>query len=154
MKAGPGRGKKGKTGGLRKNPPVYEKKSLANQGIDKNLADRARKAAALPEKEFEAEVERAVRTAVAAVEGDTASSARRGRRSRSAAACLAIHARRRYSAPAVKLGNERGASGGLGEPEPVHRAGVSATDDGVSAIPPVPGILPRPSSRGRCGRCR
>ena len=44
--------------------------TLDEQGIDKHLADRARKAAALGEKKFEAEVERAVRTAVAAVEGD------------------------------------------------------------------------------------
>ena len=51
--------------------------------------------------------------------------------------CPAIHARRRYSAPAVKLGMARDARwpcGGLGEPEPIHRAGVSA-------MPPAPDIL-------------
>jgi hypothetical protein len=59
---------KGKTssGGLRKNPPEGGR-SLKKQGIDKNLADRDREAAALPEKKFEAEVERVVGTAVAAV---------------------------------------------------------------------------------------
>ena len=45
---------------------------LANQGIDKHLADRARKAAAMPEAKFEAQVARAVAVAVAATEGDAA----------------------------------------------------------------------------------
>jgi hypothetical protein len=46
--------------------------SLKEQGIDKHLADRARKAAPMPESKFEAEVEPTVRTSVAAVEGDIA----------------------------------------------------------------------------------
>jgi hypothetical protein len=48
--AGPGRGKKGIKVGSPKNP------TLRSQGIDKNLADRARKAAGMPEEEFEAKV--------------------------------------------------------------------------------------------------
>jgi N6-adenosine-specific RNA methylase IME4 len=47
-----------------------DSKSLADQGIDKHLADRARKAAAMPEDKFEARIERNVRIAVAATEGD------------------------------------------------------------------------------------
>jgi N6-adenosine-specific RNA methylase IME4 len=62
--AGPGRGKKGVKVGLPKNP------TLSEQGVDKNLADRARKAAAMPEHKFEAQVEKAVKVAVAAAEGD------------------------------------------------------------------------------------
>ena len=46
--------------------------SLADQGIDKHLADRARKAAAMPEAKFEEQVARAVKVAVAATEGDAA----------------------------------------------------------------------------------
>jgi N6-adenosine-specific RNA methylase IME4 len=46
--------------------------SLAEQGIDKHLADAARKAAAMSEREFEASVTKAVRGAVAAVDGDKA----------------------------------------------------------------------------------
>jgi hypothetical protein len=38
------------------NNPVLDKPSLAEAGIDKNLADRARKMAAVPSEEFEAEV--------------------------------------------------------------------------------------------------
>jgi hypothetical protein len=53
---GAGRGKKGKTSGFRKTRGL----SLKDQDIDKQLADRARKAAALPEDKFEAEVARAV----------------------------------------------------------------------------------------------
>jgi hypothetical protein len=44
--------------------------TLAEQGIGKALADRARKAAALPEDEFEAKVAQTVKIAVAATEGD------------------------------------------------------------------------------------
>jgi hypothetical protein len=40
------------------------KPTLDARGVDKHLADRTGKAAALPEKQFEAEVDRAVRTAV------------------------------------------------------------------------------------------
>jgi hypothetical protein len=43
--------------------------TLADQGIDKNLADRARKAAALSEVQFETSVTKAVKVAVASVEG-------------------------------------------------------------------------------------
>ena len=46
--------------------------SLANQGVDKHLADRARKAAAMPEAKFEEQVVRAVKVAVAATKGDAA----------------------------------------------------------------------------------
>jgi N6-adenosine-specific RNA methylase IME4 len=44
--------------------------TLADQGVDKNLADRARKAAAMPEDKFEAHVAHAVKVAVAATEDD------------------------------------------------------------------------------------
>jgi N6-adenosine-specific RNA methylase IME4 len=44
--------------------------TLAEQGINKALADRARKAAALSEEKFEADVAKAVKLAVAATEGD------------------------------------------------------------------------------------
>ncbi len=44
--------------------------TLADQGIDKHLANRARKAAAMPEDKFEAHVAHAVNIAVAAAEGD------------------------------------------------------------------------------------
>jgi hypothetical protein len=46
--------------------------SLADRGIDKNLADRARKAAEKPPEEFEADVAQTVANAVATVEGDKA----------------------------------------------------------------------------------
>jgi N6-adenosine-specific RNA methylase IME4 len=59
-------GSKGKRGFL-KNP-----RTLAKRGIDKNLADRARKAAAMSEGKFEAEVDKAARVAAALVEGDAA----------------------------------------------------------------------------------
>ncbi len=44
--------------------------TLAEQGVDKNLADRARKAAAMPEGEFESTVATAVKVAVSATEDD------------------------------------------------------------------------------------
>jgi hypothetical protein len=44
--------------------------TLAAAGIDKHLADRARKAAAMPEAEFEAQLARRVTAAVAVVSGD------------------------------------------------------------------------------------
>ena len=47
-------------------------KTLLDQGIDKNLADRARKAAAMSEDSFEKQVSKAVKVAVAATEGDAA----------------------------------------------------------------------------------
>jgi len=65
---GPGRGKKGKNRVAKR--PGFP--ALAEQGIDKHLADRARKAAALPEREFEKAVNKAVRVAVAATENDKA----------------------------------------------------------------------------------
>jgi hypothetical protein len=46
--------------------------SLADQGVDKNLADRARKAAAMPAREFEADVAKLRSRAVAAAEGNKA----------------------------------------------------------------------------------
>jgi len=55
----------GKKIGFSKNPI-----SLSAQGIDKNLADRARKAAAMPAGEYKARIEKAKRLAVAASEGD------------------------------------------------------------------------------------
>jgi hypothetical protein len=63
---GAGRPKKG---GLAKNPPK-DTATLADQGIDKNLADRARKAAAPPKEKFESEVAKVVNRAVAAAEGN------------------------------------------------------------------------------------
>ena len=70
-------GKLAKGGGDKKSDHRVAKKpgdapSLADQGIDKNLADRARKAAAMPEAKFEEQVARAAKVAVAATEGDTA----------------------------------------------------------------------------------
>jgi N6-adenosine-specific RNA methylase IME4 len=46
--------------------------TLASQGIDKHLADRARKAAAMPAPKFEADVAKARKRAVAAAEGNKA----------------------------------------------------------------------------------
>jgi len=47
-----GTGNDNVTGGLRENPPADAPITLAEAGIDKNLADRARKFAAIPEQEF------------------------------------------------------------------------------------------------------
>jgi len=47
-------------------------KSLANQGVDKHLADRARKAAALEETQFEVNLAKSVKLAVAACENEKA----------------------------------------------------------------------------------
>jgi hypothetical protein len=41
---------------------------LARQGIDKNLADRARKAAAMTEEQFRAAIARAIKIAIASIE--------------------------------------------------------------------------------------
>jgi hypothetical protein len=60
----------GRRGGKRGSPDVP--RSLADQGIDKHLADRARKAAAMSEDKFEEQVARTVKVAVAATEGDAA----------------------------------------------------------------------------------
>ena len=66
-----GGGKKdGPRGSL--NDPRDKAPTLADQGVDKHLADRARKAAAIPEAKFEEQVARAVKVAVAATEGDAA----------------------------------------------------------------------------------
>jgi N6-adenosine-specific RNA methylase IME4 len=61
-----------KRGGDRKSKVSKKPLTLDAQGVDKNLADRARKAAAIPVKQFEAYVEKTVRRAVAAVEGNKA----------------------------------------------------------------------------------
>ncbi len=53
LPAGPGRGKKGKTGGSLTVPPVSDAKTLAARGIDKHLADRARKAAAMSDAKWQ-----------------------------------------------------------------------------------------------------
>jgi N6-adenosine-specific RNA methylase IME4 len=50
--------------------PSVDPPTLASQGVDKNLADRARKAAAMKEKEFLKYLEKACKRAVAAAEGD------------------------------------------------------------------------------------
>jgi MT-A70 protein len=60
-----------KIGGSQTDPPKTES-SLADQGVDKHLADRARKAAALPPEERERMVAKAVRLAKATVEGNAA----------------------------------------------------------------------------------
>jgi hypothetical protein len=54
--------------GLRENP--VNAPTLADMGVDKNLADRARKAAEMSETKFEKHVAQAVRGAVAAAEGN------------------------------------------------------------------------------------
>jgi hypothetical protein len=59
-KAGPGRGKRGSADDLRFKD---ELPTLADQSIDKHLADRACKAAAMPEAKFEEQVARAVKIA-------------------------------------------------------------------------------------------
>jgi hypothetical protein len=58
-----------KIGGSPKVPPISrsgtDPASLWVRGIDKHLADRARKAAAMPEAKFEAEVAKTVKVALA-----------------------------------------------------------------------------------------
>ena len=59
-------GKLAKPGEYRKR--VSEKPvSLADQGVDKNLAERSRKAAAMPDEKFDADVKKAVEIAVASI---------------------------------------------------------------------------------------
>ena len=70
LKAGPGRGKKVKTGGGKKPPPVSDEVTLEKQGVDKDLAKLARKLAASPAKEFEQQVDRAIALATASASGD------------------------------------------------------------------------------------
>jgi len=60
-----------KKGGI-KNTPPKNVLSLADHGIDKNLAEQARKAAALSEDDFEKSVVDARRLAKATAEGDKA----------------------------------------------------------------------------------
>lgn len=63
---------KGTRGSKIKGARVASGPTLADQGIDKHLADRARKVAAMPEAKFEEQVVRAVKVAVAATENDAA----------------------------------------------------------------------------------
>jgi N6-adenosine-specific RNA methylase IME4 len=63
---------KGTRGSRIKGARVASGPTLADQGIDKHLADRARKAAEMPEEKFEEHVAKTVRVAVAATEGDAA----------------------------------------------------------------------------------
>jgi hypothetical protein len=60
-----GVGRRGKNAGL----PETRIPTLADHGIDKNLADKARKLAAMSEDKFEAKVAKTVAVAVAVVEG-------------------------------------------------------------------------------------
>jgi N6-adenosine-specific RNA methylase IME4 len=63
-------GKEGTRKALGSPKDPRDRPSLAEQGVGKALADRARKAAAMPEEKFEAHVAHAVKVAVAATEGD------------------------------------------------------------------------------------
>jgi N6-adenosine-specific RNA methylase IME4 len=58
------------SGGAIKTPPDNIASTLADAGIDKNLAKRAREAANMPEDKFEADIEKAKRNATAAAEGN------------------------------------------------------------------------------------
>lgn len=53
-------------------PPRDEAPTLASQGVDKELAKQSRKLAAMSDRDFEADVAKAKRLAVAAIEGDRA----------------------------------------------------------------------------------
>jgi hypothetical protein len=55
--------------GRRGKNQVSKNPNLESQGIDKNLANRARKAAAMPEEKFAAEVAKSAKVAVASVDG-------------------------------------------------------------------------------------
>jgi N6-adenosine-specific RNA methylase IME4 len=63
-------GKEGKRKALGSPRDPRDRPTLAEQGVGKALADRARKAAALPQDQFEALVAQTVKVAVAATEGD------------------------------------------------------------------------------------
>jgi hypothetical protein len=63
---------KGTKGSKIKGARVDEKPTLESQGVDKNLADAARKAAAMTEEKFEASVKKAVVVAVASIDGTQA----------------------------------------------------------------------------------
>jgi N6-adenosine-specific RNA methylase IME4 len=53
--------------GVGKRGSPADPRSLASQGVDKHLADRARKAAAMTEAKFEAHVRKSIRIAIAAI---------------------------------------------------------------------------------------
>jgi hypothetical protein len=53
-------------------PPRDDAPTLASQGVDKELAKQARRLAAMSERDFEADVAKTKRLAVAAIEGDRA----------------------------------------------------------------------------------
>jgi N6-adenosine-specific RNA methylase IME4 len=72
MKADREAGKLAKAGRHPKNRVFQKPDSLKTKGIDKNLADRARKAEAMSDEKHEEDVERAVKIAVAATEGHQA----------------------------------------------------------------------------------
>ncbi len=61
---------KGTQGSRVKGARVDEKPTLADQGINKNLADSARKLAAMPEAKFETETERVTQMAAEMAVGD------------------------------------------------------------------------------------
>ncbi len=63
-----GEGRPNKAG--RQRTRLKDDLSLRDHGIDKHLADRARKAAAMPADQFEMEVDKAKRMSIAVVEGD------------------------------------------------------------------------------------
>jgi N6-adenosine-specific RNA methylase IME4 len=60
------------SGGVKNTPPEIKEKALKDQGIDKNLAKRARRAANLSEEEHEAKVAEAKELAKATAEGNQA----------------------------------------------------------------------------------
>ena len=62
---------KGTRGSKVKGARVDEKPTLASQGVDKNLADRARKAAAMSEDRFVADLNKTIKIAVAAIQHHT-----------------------------------------------------------------------------------
>jgi N6-adenosine-specific RNA methylase IME4 len=68
--AAKGVGRKGKQCGSPTDP--HSGPTLADQGVDKHLADRARKAADMEEAKFEASVAKSIKIAVAAVENEKA----------------------------------------------------------------------------------
>ena len=70
-------------------PPVSGP-SLKQQGVDKNLAKLARKAAAVPVEKFEADVAKSVAIAVASIEGNAAEARTRASTRRTAADYLSI----------------------------------------------------------------
>jgi N6-adenosine-specific RNA methylase IME4 len=61
-----------RSGGVTKTPPEKNAATLAEQRVDKNLARQARRLARLSDAEFERDIAKAQRLAVAAIEGDRA----------------------------------------------------------------------------------